>query len=303
MTSERDIERLLDRWFTERPIEVADRVLDDVGDRIGRQPQQPAWRVSWRDSQVQTNLKTLLAAAAVIVIAVTGFAVLRPGSGSNVGGATLPSPSASASPSTSPSASAVFPQWYSNSEISAAAGILPAGDGTSRAFVPRVTFTVPAGWVNGGDANGYYELFPDTPANQAAFAATGDLAQKIGMAPLKSPYVVCDAWEDNRGTAAEMVASMAANDAIAASEPIDVAIGGLTGKQVDVRVDPGWTERCPSDPPTFDIGDTRARAILLDSPDRGVIVILINSLHSAGHEAFVADAMPIVESFQFDLSG
>ena len=30
MTSERDIERLLDRWFTDRPTVVADRVLDEV---------------------------------------------------------------------------------------------------------------------------------------------------------------------------------------------------------------------------------------------------------------------------------
>jgi hypothetical protein len=31
-------------------------------------------------------------------------------------------------------------------------------------------------------------------------------------------------------------------------------------------------------------------------------VIFVGSLHSADHEAFLADAMPIVESFQFDLN-
>ncbi len=80
MTSERDIERVLDHWFTERPTQVADRVLDEVADRIARQPQQPAWRVSRRDSHVNTNLKALLAVAAIIVVAVAGFAVLRPSS-------------------------------------------------------------------------------------------------------------------------------------------------------------------------------------------------------------------------------
>ena len=35
---------------------------------------------------------------------------------------------------------------------------------------------------------------------------------------------------------------MVANEALATSEPIDVTIGGLTGKQIDVRLDPGWTE-------------------------------------------------------------
>ena len=120
---------------------------------------------------------------------------------------------------------------------------------------------------------------------------------------MTSPYFTCDAWEDNQGaTAAEIVAAMVANDALATSEPVDVTIGGLTGKQIDVRLDPGWTESCPGDPPGFDLGDVRTRAILLDTPDRGVIVIFVGSLHSAGHEAFLAEAMPIVESFQFDLN-
>jgi hypothetical protein len=124
----------------------------------------------------------------------------------------------------------------------------------------------------------------------------------MAVFPHGSPYFLCDAFEDNRGaTAAEMVAAMVANEALATSEPVDVTIGGLTGKQVDVRLDPGWTESCPGDPPTFDLGDTRTRGIFLDSPDRGVIVIGVSSLHSADHEAFLAEAMPIIESFQFDI--
>ena len=32
------------------------------------------------------------------------------------------------------------------------------------------------------------------------------------------------------------------------------------------------------------------------------LVIFVGSKHQAGHEAFLAEAMPIVESFQFDTS-
>ncbi len=266
MTKERDIERLLDRWFSERPIEVADRVLDDVADRIGRQPQQPAWRVSWRDSQMQTNLKTFLAAAAIIVIAVVGFAVLRPGSTSNVGGAASPSPSTPAAPSTSPAANAVFPQWYKNSEISAAAGILPAGNATSRAFAPRVTFTVPEGWVNDLDVNIGYGLFPDIEANKAEYAKSGEIAQGIFMVSVESPYYFCEAWEKTEGTAAERAAFLAASDAFVVSEPVDVTIGDLTGKQLDMRVDPAWTAPCPGDPPGSSLADWRNRVTFLDTP-------------------------------------
>ncbi|HSW41900.1 MAG TPA: hypothetical protein VLM76_05275 [Patescibacteria group bacterium] len=192
----------------------------------------------------------------------------------------------------------MFPPWYAGE--SSGAGILPAGSQTTKSFVRRFAFMVPEGWVNGGDEHGFYGLFPDTPANQAEFAASGGLAHEILMGPHESPYFTCDAWEDNRGTAAEMVAAVVANEALSASEPVDVTIGGLTGKQIDVRLDPGWTDGCPGDPPTSDLGDMRTRGILLDTSDRGVIVIFIGSLHSAGHEAFLAEAMPIVESFQFD---
>ena len=91
-------------------------------------------------------------------------------------------------------------------------------------------------------------------------------------------------------------------EALATSEPIDVTIGGLKGKQIDVRLDPGWTDTCPGDPPTSDLRDQRVRTVLLDTPDRRVIVIVLASLHSAGHEAFLAEAMLIIESFQFDIA-
>ena len=261
---------------------------------------------------MNTHAKVIAAAGAVLLVAVVGCQSVPGNGGGQAAIASSPSPTllpavspapspslaASASPAAAPSASALFPVWYAGERNGT--GILPAGSQTTKSFVPRFTFTVPEGWVNGGDEHGFYGLFPDTPANAAESAASGRLAQEMYMGPLESPYFVCDAWEDNRGTAAEMVAAMVANEALATSEPIDVTIGGLTGKQVDVQLDPGWTERCPGDPPTLDLGDMRTRGILLDTPDRGVIVIFLGSLRSAGHEAFLAEAMPIVESFQFD---
>lgn len=305
MTKERDIERLLDRWFSERSIELADRVLEDVADRIGRQSQQPAWRVSWRDTHVQSNVKPLLAAAAIIVIAVIGFAILRPGSGSNVGGAATPSPSASpaASPSASSPASAVFPSWFNASDGGAAVGILPAGNATSRAFAPRVTFTVPEGWVNDLDVPIGYGLFPDMKANEAEYALSGEVAHGIFIVSLDSPYFFCEAWEETQGTAAERGAFLVASDAFVVSDPVDVTIGGLTGKQLDVRLDPDRpTAACPGDPATVDLGDQRTRVTYLDTPS-GIVAIAVGSKHSADHEAFLADAMPILESLQFDVSG
>jgi hypothetical protein len=293
MTSERDIERLLDHWLAERPTQVADRVLDEVADQIARQPQQPAWRVSWRDTHVIGYFKPLAAVAAVILVAVVGFAVLRPSSGPNVGGPASPSPTLSPTSSPSPSASFAYPS----------SAILPAGSHAPKQFDPAFTFTVPEGWINDGDAAEYYSLFPDTPANQAEFARTGNPANNMVIASqLPRPYFVCEAWEDNRGaTAAEMAAAVTGNEAITTTGLVDVAIGGLTGKQFDVRLDPDWTETCPDGTPTSTVADQRARAMFLDRPGSPVLVMFVVSLHAADHEALLAEAMPIVESFQFDL--
>lgn len=222
--------------------------------------------------------------------------------GSTAPAATAPSVSAAPSaavPSASPVASAVYPAWFTGDRQGA--GILAAGSQATRSFLPGLTFSVPEGWVNGGDEVAIYGLFPDTPANAAEYAASDGPAHEITVFRFPSPYWLCDAWEDHRGaTAAEIVASLAATEAVATSEPVDVSIGGLTGKQVDLRLDPDWTETCPGDEPTFDLADTRTRVILLDTSDRGPVLINVSSLHSAEHEAFLAEAMPIIESFQFD---
>jgi hypothetical protein len=302
MTSERDIERLLDRWFTERPTQVPDRTLDGVADRIARQPQQPAWRVLGKDSPVTTYFKPLLAVAAVVAIAVAGIALLRPPSGP--GTPTIsPTPSAQPTPAAtdapSPSATFAYPT----------AGILPAGSHATKLFRPAFTLTVPEGWINDGDAAespgnyGYYSLFPDTPANRAEFARTGNAANGILIVSnLERPWFICESWEDNRGaTAAELTAAVTGNEALATTGLVDVSMGGLTGKQFDVRLNPDWTESCPDGTPVSVLADQRARAIFLDRPGSPVLVMFVASLHAADHEAFLAEAMPIVESFQFDL--
>jgi hypothetical protein len=300
MTQQRDIERLLDQWFSDGPDQAPDRVLDIVTDRIERRSQLPAWRLQWRSSPVNTYTKLAVAAAAVLIVAVVGYNLL-PGRSTGVGG---PAPTASptaaptAAPSTGPSPSTAFPAWYTPESGSSGAGILSAGSQTTRSFGPAFTYRVPEGWVNNGDEVGFYGLFPATPANQAEVARSGELADAIHIGPQARPYFVCEALENNVGTAAERVAAAAANEVLAVSDVVDVTRGTLSGKRFDVRANPDWKGACPGDPPGLDLQDQRARVFLLDRPG-GVIVIIVGSLHAAGHEAFLAQAMPVVESFDF----
>ena len=291
-----DVELVLRELLAEDGITAPDHVLDVVEGRISRQRQRRSWRLPWR-LPMNPLVKLGAAAATVLVIAVVGWNLLPRFSGP--GG---PTTAPSATPSPASSSSAVFPQWWTSDSDPTGAGILPPGRQATQQFEPAFTFTVPDGWVHSSDEISFFALFPDSAANEAEFAASGSLANEIFMGPHRSPYFVCDAWEDHRGeTAAELVASMVATEALATSGVVDVEIGGLTGKQFDVRLHPDWTESCPGDPATLDLGDLRTRGFLLDSPDRGVIVVFVGSSHSAGHEAFLAEAMPIIESFDFDL--
>ena len=77
MTHERDIERLLDHWFTDGPDEAPDRVVDAVADRIGRQSQRPAWRLDRRPFQMSSMLKFATAVAAVGIFAILGLGLFR----------------------------------------------------------------------------------------------------------------------------------------------------------------------------------------------------------------------------------
>jgi hypothetical protein len=299
-----DVELVLRDYFADDSWTAPDHVLDLVEERITRQPQQRSWRLLWR-LPMNTPIKLAAAVGAVLVVAVAGFAMFGRPSDSNVGGAASPTPSpspiASASPSAVPSAAAVFPPWYT--EPSDGAGILPAGEGTTRAFRPSFTFSVPAGWVNDID-NEVYRLFQDTPANEAQFGLAGGPAQNIFMGGVDSPGVICDGIGAQGSTASELADSLVTNEALVTSEPVEVTIGGLTGTRVDAHIDPDWTGTCQAygSEAEADPKDYRGRFVFLDVPDGGKLLIIVDSVHAADFEAFLADAMPVVESFEFDVS-
>jgi hypothetical protein len=81
MTTDREVERLLDLWIAEGVDEVNDRVLDTVEVQIGKQRQRPTWRLSWRDAHVNNYVKLAAGLAAVAIVAVAGYSLLPRGPG------------------------------------------------------------------------------------------------------------------------------------------------------------------------------------------------------------------------------
>lgn len=304
-----DIEPVLRAYLADTGDRAPDRVLEDLAARIARQPRRP-WPFH-RRTKVTTPIKLIAGLAAALVVAVVGYNLL-PGTAGPGAPTAAPTIAPTAQPTTAPTAaptvSARWPTWFTPAAIADAngAGILTAGSHATRTFSPGFTFTVPDGWVNSHDEPNFFKLFPDTPANAAQFArADGELAQNIFMGPHSSPWFSCDALETNGGaTAAAMVAAMTANEVLAVSGVVDVTIGGVSGKQFDVRRNPDWTGTCPGDsslPAGVDPDDELTRGFLLDVPGRGVYVIFLYSMSSAEMETFLAEAMPIVQSFEFRL--
>jgi hypothetical protein len=235
------------------------------------------------------------------------------GAPTNVGGGgdatPTPTPTPAATPTVvptptaEPSTAASLPSWYTTSESVTGAGILPEGRHETQAFTPLFAYSVPEGWVNPVDSAGFFELFPDTPSNEAWFESSGHLAQSVVMGVYPTPWFTCESLENNRGaTAAEMVAAASANEVLAVSDRGDVSIGGLTGKQIDVQRNPEWTGTCPGDAELqsgLDPDDERTRAIFLDVADRDVLVILVYSSTSAEYGDFLSEVLPVIESFEF----
>jgi hypothetical protein len=95
MSQQRDVTRLVRSWIREDQHESADRILGIVLDRLDTTPQRRSRWPAWRSKRMNTYVKLIAAAAAVLVVAIAGFQLL-PGTG-GVGGdpTNAPSPSPS----------------------------------------------------------------------------------------------------------------------------------------------------------------------------------------------------------------
>jgi hypothetical protein len=235
MTTDRALQRLLDRWLEDGPIEVADRVIDNIADRIDRVPQRPAWRASRRFDPMTSPLKLALAAAIVVAVGLSTVYLLSP-SGPDVGGRPANSPSASPSPPPSRSPS---PTVQCEDDLAGCAGPLAAGEHQSSQFDPTFTFTTPDGWRNVIDQGPIYKL--DPPSGYPYLLLWSDASIALQDAS-------CSATPDpTKGRkAADWIETLTTHPGLVASPPVNIDLGGRSaGQQVELALDPDWTETCP----------------------------------------------------------
>ena len=261
MTSDRDFERILDKWLADGPTGAADRVIDDVAGRISRQSQRPAWLVSWRDYHVSPNAKPFLAVGAVVVIVVAGFAIfggpLLPSVELPATASTSPSPAISPSPEPSPSPSPSPSPEATPSPSPTSTPILITGGGalaggwyrfipfesrptlTIDANVPRAWQAIPKWAITGPDGAG-------GPAGVgiAFLLPTGVYSDPCDWAHSGDSSSPQDGDIPINGTIDELVTALSSNAYYRAGPVTDSVLAGYPAKQIVLQLPPVMFSKC-----------------------------------------------------------
>ncbi|HSO29910.1 MAG TPA: hypothetical protein VLS28_08385 [Candidatus Sulfomarinibacteraceae bacterium] len=188
---------------------------------------------------------------------------------------------------------------------------LPAGTYTANAFVPRITYTLPDGWLVVGDSRDELVLQPVTSdvsgiwVFRSPLPASQDSDCPIAPAPGVGP------------TAKDLVDWIRARPGFTTSDPVVVTLGGLVGLQVDIAIVAGWAPSCPfaEGLPTVPLfvsatdssfrwvvaGSERLRLLALDVPGEGTVVVDVDAFDGSLMDGLLAAATPIVESMRFAL--
>ena len=203
MSAPRDLDRQIQSFLAEGPMELPDASYDEVRDRMEHKRQR-AFIGSWRTPDVSNILKVGLAAAAVLVIAVVAFNLL-PGSPTPGGEpSATPEPTATVEPSPSPPAS---PPPLTQSFTSTLHGI---------------SLSYPEGWT----AQAATEPWKDRPGEPEYLDPGYDVLQDPVLADHLFLAIASKPIGDS--TPEEWVAAqMARDDRCTTTEPI--AVDGATG--------------------------------------------------------------------------
>jgi hypothetical protein len=237
MSAHGDLDRQIQSFLAEGPMELPDASYDEVRDRM-EQKRQRAFIGPWRTPDVNRYLKVGLAAAAVVVIAVIGFQYLGGPNSGSPGATETPRPTATPTASAQPSAPAD--------------GSLPVGssfvlwDATQGGATPelgiKIVVTIPAaGWF-GTPGEGVLKKNDNADAPDGAgltvFARTNDLLVGLGdVYVYRDPCHWATTTPDTPVTTIdEAIAALSAQPSRDASTPVDVTYDGYAGKYITLHV-------------------------------------------------------------------
>ncbi|HEX9092784.1 MAG TPA: hypothetical protein VF902_02260 [Coriobacteriia bacterium] len=224
MSTDRDVTRIVRSWLEEGVTTLPDRVLDDVLDQVPATPQRRSWWPARRFAQMNNLARIAIAAAVVVVVAILGYNMLPARTG--VGG-----PAPTASPGSTPTPAPIA------SPRALTEGALVAGEYSARPFPApndslRFTFTVPDGWEGWG-----------SPPNAVVPNVGTGGPDGAAMAFLQVTGLFSDPCHGNAvadvpvgTTVNDLVAALQDQTAYEVSAPVDVTLGGYSGKRMDLQL-------------------------------------------------------------------
>jgi len=231
MSTDRDVTRTVRSWLDEGVTTLPDRVLDAVLDQVPATPQRrvtwwPAWRIAYMNTAAKAGF-----AAVVVVAALLGFNYLV---APNMGAPGLDDPSPVPSPI--PTAS----QRLGDAPLDRGP-VVATGFGDSGLVTLR--FTVPDGWVGFGGVG----VLPSTGTE--APDGMGIIFGEVNAGMFADPcqWRAEDPETPVGPTVDDLANAFAEQTAYEASTPVDVSLGGYSGKRVDLQL--------PSDVASCDIGE------------------------------------------------
>ena len=202
---------------------------------------------------------------------------------------------------------------------------LDAGTYQSQYIVPRLdagaawepdfgglTYTVPEGWANSNDGPESFEL---VPASEMPPVAETDRRRNIGVftqpTAMTQDRPCSDQIEPGVGrTVDDLVAWLGTVNGLVTTAPTPITIDGHPGQWLDLRRNPTWTKTCEGSGaealvtflnPGIAVGDDqRVRLILLDLGDGDVVATGVWTRDQATLDAWIPEAMQVIESFQFE---
>jgi hypothetical protein len=214
--------------------------------------------------------------------------------------------------------------WLAGCPNELCLGILDAGTYKSQYITPRLdpgaawepefgglTYTVPEGWANSNDSPGSYEL---VPAPEMPPVAETDRRRNIGIftqpTAMTQDKPCSDKIQPGVGrTVSALTTWLQTVPGLIATAPKSITIDGHPGQWLDLRRDPSWTKTCDgsTEPlvtflnPGIAVGaDQRVRLILLDLGGGDVVATGVWTRDQATLDAFIPEAMPVIESFHYE---
>ena len=224
------LESYLDEFEGDTPL--PDTTRDDIRAALPSIHQRPAWWPGWRFPEMSSFAKLGVAAAVMAVAAVLGFTYLV---APNVGGPGLDDQTPTQSP-----APTATPQPLGDAPLEAGQ-VIATGFGASESVTLR--FTVPDGWT-GFTGVGVLPL-TGTEAPDGMGIVFGEVNAGLFGDP-------CD-WSGGAPTVPvgpsveDLANALADQTGYEASGPVDVSLGGYSGKRVDLQL--------PSDVASCDNGE------------------------------------------------